>query len=88
VIDLLDIVLGTAAGLVSSSVFVLGLFIGFCVLFGFMKVRRTSGRGRLIKSLDEVLTHEPMRYHSPSDPHGIADQLRSPELLETAQRKS
>ncbi len=87
-INLLDIVLGTAAGLVSSSVFVLGLFIGFCVLFGFMKVRRTSGRGRLIKSLDEVLTHQPMRYHSPSDPHGIADQLRSPELLETAQRKS
>jgi len=84
----LDAVLGTAVGLVSSTVFVLVLFIGFCVLLGFLKLKTTRGRGRVVKSLDEVLTREPVRYFSPSDPHGIADQLRTPELLEAAQRKS
>ena len=84
----LDAVLGTAVGLVSSTVFVLVLFIGFCVLLGFLKLKTTRGRGRVVKNLDEVLSREPARYFSPSDPHGIADQLRTPELLEAAQRKS
>jgi len=86
--DLLEAVLGTAAGLVSSSLFVLVLFIGFCVLFGLFKLRRTAGRSRVVRSLDEVLSQQPARYHSPSDPRGVADQLRTPELLELAQRKS
>ena len=41
----LDAVLGTAVGLVSSTVFVLVLFIGFCVLLGFLKLKTTRGRG-------------------------------------------
>jgi hypothetical protein len=84
----LDVVLGTAVGLVSSTVFVLVLFIGFCVLVGLFKLRTTRGHGRVVKNLDEVLTREPVRYYSPSDPRGIADQLRTPELLEAAERKS
>jgi hypothetical protein len=86
--DLLEAVLGTAVGLVSSSLFVLVLFIGFCVLFGLFKLQRTAGRGRVVRSLDEVLSQQPARYHSPSDPRGVADQLRTPELLELAKRKS
>jgi len=86
--NLLEAVLGTAVGLVSSSLFVLVLFIGFCVLFGLFKLQRTAGRGRVVKNLDEVLSQQPACYHSPSDPRGAADQLRTPELLELAQRKS
>ena len=86
--DLLDALLGTAVGLVSSSLFVLVLFIGFCVGIGLFKLQRTAGRSRVVKSLDEVITQQPARYYSPSDPRGIADQLRTPELLELAQRKS
>jgi hypothetical protein len=85
---LLEAVLSTAVGLVSSSLFVLVLFVGFCVLVGLLKLQRTSGSGRVVRSLDEVLSKEPARYHSPSDPSGAADQLRTPELLELAERKS
>ena len=86
--NLLEAVLGTAVGLVSSTLFVLVLFIGFCVLAGLFKLQRTAGRGRVVRSLDEVLSQQPEHYHSPSDPRGVADQLRTPELLELAQRKS
>ena len=85
---LLDALLGTAVGLVSSSLFVLVLFIGFCVGIGLFKLQRTAGRSGVVKSLDEVITQRPVQYHSPSDPRGIADQLRTPELLELTQRKS
>jgi hypothetical protein len=86
--QLLGVVLGAAVGIVSSSLFVLALFIGFCVLFGLVKLRQTTGRGRVVRSLDEVVNHRPVRYFSPSDPHGGADQLRTPELVEAAQRRS
>jgi hypothetical protein len=88
VTDLLDAAAATVVGLVSSSAFVLVLFIGFCVGFGLFKLQRTSGRGRVVRSLDEVLTNQPVRYYSPADPRGGADQLRTPELLELAERKS
>ena len=86
--NLLDALLGTAVGLGSSTLFVLVLFIGFCVGIGLFKLQRTAGRSRVVKSLDEVITQQPVRYYSPSDPRGIADQLRTPELLELTQRKS
>jgi len=86
--NVLDALLGTAVGLGSSTLFVLLLFIGFCVGVGLFKLQRTAGRGRVIKSLDEVITQQPARYYSPSDPRGIADQLRTPELLELTERKS
>ena len=68
--DLLEALLGTAVGIVSSSLFVLVLVIGFCVLVGPLKLQRTAGRGGVIR------------------PSGPADRLRTPELLELAQRKS
>jgi len=74
---------------VASTLFVLVLFIGFCVVFGFTKTMKTAGgTARVIKSLDERISHKPMVYLAPSAPHGPADQLRAPELLEAAARKS
>jgi preprotein translocase subunit SecG len=41
--DVLKIALGALQGLASSTVFVLVLFIGFCVVFGFLKTKTTAG---------------------------------------------
>ena len=79
--------LGTLQALVVSSIVLLALFVGFCVVFGFPKLRR-SGRGsRVVRSLDEALG-QPQTYLPPDAPRGPADQLRTPELLETHARKS
>jgi hypothetical protein len=88
VTDALDIALGAVVGLASSNLFVVGLFIGFCVLVGLVKLKRTAGRGPVIRSLDEAVTHQPTRYLSPFAPRGPADQLRTPELLESTSRPS
>lgn len=85
---MLDAVLGTLAGVVSSSLFVLALVAGFCVLFGLVKLRQTTGGGAVVKSLDETLTRQPQRYLSPDTPRGRVDQLKTPELIEAAARRS
>ena len=80
--------IGTLTGAGASTVFVLVLFIGFCVLAGFSKTRKTAGgTASVIKSLDERISHQPMHYLLPSAPHGPADQLKAPELVEAAARK-
>jgi acid phosphatase family membrane protein YuiD len=86
--DVQSLLLGALQGLASSTVFVLALFIGFCVVFGFTKLKRTAGgSAAVIKSLDETLSRQPMAYLPPTAPRGPADQLRSPELVEAASRK-
>jgi hypothetical protein len=86
--DAFQIVLGVLQGLGASTVFVLVLFIGFCVVVGFTKTKKTAGgRAVVVKSLDERITHQPMAYLAPTAPRGPADQLRAPELLEAATRK-
>jgi hypothetical protein len=81
--DVQQIVVGALQGLGASTVFVLALFIGFCVIVGFTKTKRTAGGGALVvKSLDERISHRPFEYLSPGAPHGPADQLKSPELTE------
>jgi hypothetical protein len=85
--DAVQIALGALEGLLSSSVFVLVLFIGFCVLVGFTKTKRSSGGGMVVKSLEEAVSHQPVVYTTPTDPYGPADQLRAPELLEAAARR-
>jgi len=86
--DLQSLILGVLQGLASSTVFVLALFIGFCVVFGFTKLKRTAGSGAMVvKSLDETISHKPMIYLPPTAPRGPADQLRAPELVEAAARK-
>ena len=74
--DGLQLLIGFLKGATSSSVFILALFIGFCLVVGFTKLKKTSGRGAMVvKSLDERISHQPMIYLSPSAPHGPADQL-------------
>ena len=80
--DVQSLVLGALQGLASSTVFVLVLFIGFCVVVGFTKLKKTAGGGAMVvKSLDERISQRPMVYLKPTDPHGPADQLLTPELL-------
>ena len=86
--DVVPIVIGFLQGFLSSTVFVLVLFIGFCVLLGFAKLKKTAGgKAMVVKSLDERISHHPMTYFAPTAPRGPADQLRAPELLEHAARK-
>jgi hypothetical protein len=86
--DAAQIAIGALQGLGASTIFVLALFIGFCVAFGFFKTIKTAGgSARVVKSLDERISHQPMVYFPPSAPRGPADQLHTPELLEAAARK-
>ena len=79
--DIQNLLIGALTGVGASTVFVLVLFIGFCVLVGFTKTKRTAGgNARVVKSLDELVSHQPMLYLSPTAPRGPADQLRAPEL--------
>ena len=83
--DIQNLLIGALQGVLSSTVFVLVLFIGFCVLIGFTKLKKTAGgKARVVKSLDEVVSLKPMIYLAPNAPRGPADQLRAPELLEKA----
>jgi acid phosphatase family membrane protein YuiD len=86
--DAIQIALGTLQGLLSSTGFVLALFIGFCVLFGFTKTKKTAGgSASVVKSLDERISRQPMAYFGPGIGRQKVDQLHSPELLEAAARK-
>ena len=82
--DVQQLIVGVLGGLASSTAFILALFIGFCVLVGFTKMKKTAGNAAVIKSLDEAISHQPFTYLPPTAPRGPADQLRSPELVEAA----
>jgi hypothetical protein len=75
--DVQQLVIGALQGLGASTIFILALFIGFCVIVGFTKTKRTAGEAPVIKSLDERITHQPMIYLPPTAPRGPADQLRA-----------
>jgi len=78
-----QIAIGVLQGVGASTVFILALFIGFCVIVGFTKTKKTAGGGAMVvKSLDERISHRPFEYLAPTAPHGPADQLKSPELTE------
>jgi hypothetical protein len=85
--DVQQIAIGALQGLGASTVFVLALFIGFCVILGFTKTKTTAGHGPVVKSLDEAVSHRSVIYLTPSAPRGPADQLHTPELVEAAARK-
>ena len=74
----------TLMGLAVSTGFLLALFIGFLVIAGFTKFRKT-GRGSLVfRNLGDQMDGAPVRYLSPDARSGPVDQLRTPELLEQA----
>jgi hypothetical protein len=85
--EVIQIAIGTIQGLAWSGVFILGLFIGFCLIVGFAKLKKTAGDRMVVKSLDEAVSRQPEVYLLPNAPSGPADQLRSPELAEAAARK-
>ena len=78
--DIQPLVIGAVQGLVSSSLFVLVLFIGFCVIVGFTKTKRTAGNAPVVKSLDEAVNHQAVNYLPPSAPRGPIDQLAGAQL--------
>jgi hypothetical protein len=82
--DVVNLVTGALIAIGSSTVFVLALFLGFCVILGFPKLRVTAGRKFMtIKSLEERVGQESFAKYLPADsPRGPVDQLRTPELLE------
>jgi hypothetical protein len=86
--DLQSLSLGFVKGLLGSTIFLLALFIGFCVVLGFPKLRPGSRQTRVIRSLDEVVGDQPTKYLPPDSPRGPVDQLHTPELAEAAARKS
>jgi hypothetical protein len=73
---------GFLQGFGFSTVFILALLMGFCVLVGLAKLKRTDGRSLVVKSLDEAITYQPVVYMTPAAPRGPADQLATPELKE------
>jgi hypothetical protein len=82
--DVINLVTGTLIAIGSSTVFVLALFLGFCIILGFPKLRVTAGRKFMtIKNLEETVGQEAFAKYLPADaPRGPVDQLRTPELLE------
>ena len=82
--DVIDLIVGALIGLGSSTAFVLALFLGFCIVFCFPKLRPTTGRkSMVIKSLDETVGQAALsKYMPPDAPRGRVDVLKTPELLE------
>ena len=79
--DMQSALLGLLQALGLSTVFLLTVFLGFCVLVGFTKLRTIGKRSRVVRNLDDRMGSG-ARYLSPSVPRGPADQLKTPELLE------
>jgi hypothetical protein len=77
----MNLLVGLLTGLLSSTAFVLALFLGFCIILGFPKLRATVGRkSMVIKSLDETVGQEAFaRYLPASAPRGPIDVLHTPE---------
>ena len=70
--EIQNLIIGAVQGLLSSTLFVLILFIGFCVLVGFTKTKKTAGNARVVKSLDEAVSRTPVHYLPPNAPRGPA----------------
>jgi hypothetical protein len=86
--DLVDLGVGFLQAFGASSVFILALFLGFCIILGFPKLRSTMGhKSMVIKSLEEKVGQEAyVRYMPPDAPRGPIDVLKTPELLERARK--
>ena len=88
--DLVNLGIGFLQAFTASSVFILALFLGFCIILGFPKLRSTMGhKSMVIKSLEERVGQERfVRYMPPDAPRGPIDVLKTPELLERARKAS
>ena len=87
IVAILPGAIGTLEGLAVSTVSLLVLFIGFCLLFNIPKLRSSGRHSKVVRGLDE-LVGVPQRYLRADAPRGTVDQLHTPELLEAQRRKS
>ena len=78
--ELQTILIGALMGLLSSTGFLLALFVGFVFFAGLTKFRSRKG-AMVVRSLNESMGGR-AKYLTPDVPTGPADQLRTPELLE------
>jgi hypothetical protein len=79
--EIVPLVVGLLTGIGSSTIFVLALFLGFCIILGFPKLRPTAGRKSMtVRSLDDMVGQEAFaRYLPASAPRGPIDVLHQPE---------
>ena len=77
-------VIQTLMALLVSTGFLLTLFVGFCVVAGFSKFRKTNRSSLVHRNLVDRMNDQggSVEYLPPDAPRGGADQLRTPELLE------
>lgn len=86
--DLVNLGIGFLQAFTASSLFILALFLGFCIIFGFPKLRSTHN-SMVVKSLEERVGQEAyVKYMLPDAPRGPIDVLKTPELLEKARKAS
>ena len=81
-----NLVGGTLIGIVTSSLFVMFLLVGFSLLFGFPKLRKSGGKTMIVRGLEEAIGGTDV-FLPPNAPRGPADQLDTPELQELKRKK-
>ena len=84
--DIPNLITGTVIGVIASSLFVMFLLVGFSLVFGLPKLRKSGGKTMIVRSLDEMMGGTAV-FLPPTAPRGPADQLRTPELNEVEARK-
>ena len=84
--EIQSLVVGLLQALGMSSVFLVAVFVGFCVIVGFTKHRVIGKSSLVVRSLDDRIGSG-ARFLAPDAPRGPADQLKTPELLEHAGRQ-
>ena len=72
--DIVNLLIATAQGAGVGAVFLLVLFIGFCVVLGLVKLRPSGPRTLTVRSLEEALG-TPVKYLPSDEPRGTTDQL-------------
>jgi hypothetical protein len=86
-VEIQSLVFGLVQALVTSSAFLVTVFVGFCVLAGFTKHRVIGKSSLVVRSLEDRVGSG-ARFLAPAAPRGPADQLKTPELLEHAGRQA
>ena len=72
--EVLNLIMATVQGSGTAAVFLLVLFIGLCLVLGYLKLRPSGPRTLTVRSLDEALG-TPVTYLTPAAPRGTTDQL-------------
>lgn len=72
--DVITLLGSVVQGAGVSAVFLLTLFIGVCLAFGYVKLRPSGPKTLTVRSLDEALG-EPVKYLTPDVPRGTTDQI-------------